>query len=191
MEINVAIATSPIHPDSEISHFMSHNDTLAGAVVSFCGVTRSDKVIEKTCDETILCKGIVKSLVYEAYVAMAESVMKSICLEAYESSGKCLRGVYIRHSVGTVSVGETSFLVIASSPHRSEAFSAVRFIVDNVKSRAPIWKRDVLDSNVLGPWRANCECSWSKQQQQDQQEHVHKSKNKSSVTYCISNSNTK
>jgi molybdopterin synthase catalytic subunit len=188
MEINVAIATSPIHPDSEISHFMSHNDTLAGAVVSFCGVTRSDKVIEKTCDETILCKGIVKSLVYEAYVAMAESVMKSICLEAYESSGKCLRGVYIRHSVGTVSVGETSFLVIASSPHRSEAFSAVRFIVDNVKSRAPIWKRDVLDSNVLGPWRANCECSWSKQQQQQQQqEHVHKSNTKvrSPIAYRI------
>lgn len=160
LSIDVAISESPIQSDGELLRFMSHPDSAAGAVVSFCGVTRSDRVNKQDSDGKVNLFGQVTSLVYEAYVPMAESIMKSICSEAYQKSGNCLRRVFIRHSVGSVAVGETSFFVIASSPHRTEAFAAVRFIVDSVKASAPIWKRDVLDSSALGPWRANCECSW-------------------------------
>ena len=160
LSIDVAISESPIQSDGELLRFMSHPDSAAGAVVSFCGVTRSDRVNKQDSDGKVILSGQVTSLVYEAYVPMAESIMKSICSEAYQKSGNCLRRLFIRHSVGSVAVGETSFFVIASSPHRSEAFAAVRFIVDSVKASAPIWKRDVLDSSALGPWRANCECSW-------------------------------
>jgi molybdopterin synthase catalytic subunit len=158
--IDVAISDGPIKANDELFRFMSNSDSSAGAVVSFCGVTRSDQIIKHENDGKAVLTGHVTSLIYEAYVPMAESIMKSISNEANKKSGDCLRRIVIRHSVGTVAVGESSFLVIASSPHRSEAIAAVRLIVDDVKANVPIWKRDVLDSSSLGPWRANCECTW-------------------------------
>jgi len=88
--------------------------------------------------------GDVDRLEYEAYAEMAEKVLREIALEAQEKWG--LRGVAVRHAVGTLSVGKPTIVVACSAPHRDEAFDACRYVVDELKHRVPIWKRE------FGPW---------------------------------------
>ncbi len=88
--------------------------------------------------------GDVDRLDYEAYGEMAERVLREIAMEAVEKWG--LRGVAVRHAVGTLSVGEATIVVACSAPHRDEAFDACRYVVDELKHRVPIWKRE------FGPW---------------------------------------
>ena len=99
-------------------------DPGAGAVVTFQGVTRE-----------------VERLEYEAYAAMAEERMAAIAEDAVERHGLCAAAV--EHRVGHVPLSEPSVCVAASAPHRGEAFSGAREIIDRVKAEAPIWKKEV------------------------------------------------
>jgi molybdopterin synthase catalytic subunit len=47
------------------------------------------------------------------------------------------------HRYGSVAIGEASIVIAAASPHRDEAFQAVRFIIDTVKEKVPIWKKEL------------------------------------------------
>ena len=98
-------------------------DPRAGAVVVFSGVTRA-----------------VDFLDYEAYAEMACEQMAAIVASAIERHGLCAAAV--EHRVGRVALGEPSVIVAASAPHRGEAFAGAREIIDEVKARAPIWKRE-------------------------------------------------
>jgi molybdopterin synthase catalytic subunit len=46
------------------------------------------------------------------------------------------------HRYGSVAIGEASIVIVVSSPHRREAFQAVQFIIDTVKEKVPIWKKE-------------------------------------------------
>jgi molybdopterin converting factor subunit 1 len=98
-------------------------DPRAGAVVSFLGVPRE-----------------VASLEYEAYVEMAERQMAEIVQRAIDRHGLCAAAA--EHRVGVVPLSEPSVAVAASAPHRAEAFAGAREIIDEIKARAPIWKRE-------------------------------------------------
>jgi molybdopterin synthase catalytic subunit len=98
-------------------------DPRAGAVVTFSGVTRA-----------------VAQLDYEAYAEMAAPVIERIVAAAIERHGLCAAAA--QHRVGTVALGEASVIVAASAPHRGEAFAGAREIIDEIKARAPIWKRE-------------------------------------------------
>jgi molybdopterin converting factor subunit 1 len=98
-------------------------DPRAGAVVSFLGVTRE-----------------VDHLDYEAYTEMAEREMAAIVRRALERHGLCAAAA--EHRVGTVPLSEPSVVVAASAPHRDAAFAGAREIIDEIKARAPIWKRE-------------------------------------------------
>ena len=98
-------------------------DARAGAVVTFAGVTRA-----------------VDHLDYEAYAQMAEAELARIAGAALERHGLC--AVAVEHRIGTVPLSEPSVLVAASAPHRGEAFAGAREVIDEVKARAPIWKRE-------------------------------------------------
>src|SRR3989440_7066007 len=98
-------------------------DARAGAVVTFAGVTRE-----------------VDRLDYEAYIAMAEAELARIAGAARERHGLC--AVAVEHRVGEVPLSEPSVLVAVSAPHRAEAFAGARQVIDEVKARAPIWKRE-------------------------------------------------
>jgi molybdopterin synthase catalytic subunit len=98
-------------------------DPRAGAVVTFMGVTRE-----------------VPALDYEAYAEMAERQLTAIVASAIEQHGLCAAAV--EHRVGRVALSEPSVIVAASAPHREEAFAGARQIIDQVKSLAPIWKRE-------------------------------------------------
>ena len=88
--------------------------------------------------------GPVDGLQYEAYEEMATTVMADIATEAVAKWG--LAAVAILHGVGTFGVGETTMVVACSAGHREEAFDACRYVVDEVKGRVPVWKKET------GPW---------------------------------------
>jgi molybdopterin converting factor subunit 1 len=98
-------------------------DPRAGAVVSFLGVTRE-----------------VAELEYEAYAEMAQREIAEIVRRAVERHGLCAAAA--EHRVGTVALSEPSVAVAASAPHRAEAFAGAREIIDEIKARAPIWKKE-------------------------------------------------
>jgi molybdopterin converting factor subunit 1 len=98
-------------------------DPRAGAVVSFLGVTRE-----------------VAELEYEAYAEMAEKQIVEIVERAIERHGLCAAAA--EHRVGTVPLSEPSVAVAASAPHRDEAFAGAREIIDEIKARVPIWKKE-------------------------------------------------
>jgi molybdopterin synthase catalytic subunit len=77
---------------------------------------------------------------YSAYGPMAETECARIVAEA-ESRWSC--GVALRHRIGTLAVGDTAVAVTAAAAHRDEAFAACRYVIEEVKRRVPIWKREV------------------------------------------------
>jgi molybdopterin synthase catalytic subunit len=101
----------------------------AGGVVTFVGRVR-DYARGRT----------VTALEYEAYAAMAESVFAQIAAEA--TARFAIKQVAIHHRSGKLTIGEIAVVVAVSAAHRGPAFSACEYIVDQLKTRAPIWKKE-------------------------------------------------
>jgi MoaE-MoaD fusion protein len=80
-------------------------------------------------------------LEYEAYAPMAEEVFREIGEEAADKFG--IRGCRIIHRSGVLEPGELSVVVAISSEHRKEAFRACEYVVNELKHRAPIWKKEI------------------------------------------------
>jgi molybdopterin synthase catalytic subunit len=105
-------------------------DDRAGAIATFTGTTRTES---RGRD--------VVHLDYEAYEGMAEQVMEEIAtglLQRYE-----LCGVAIHHRTGRVEIGGTSVVIAVSAPHRADALAACKDAIDELKERAPLWKKEV------------------------------------------------
>lgn len=82
----------------------------------------------------------VTQLEYEAYASMAEKEMRLIAEEIEnEIPGARLA---VLHRTGALGVGDIAVVCAASAPHRGEAFRACRLLIDRVKERVPIWKRE-------------------------------------------------
>jgi len=79
-------------------------------------------------------------LEYEAYEALAKSEMEAIRQEALDKWP--VEKVAMFHRVGKVGIGESSVLIAVSSAHRGQAFLACQFIIDELKKRVPIWKKE-------------------------------------------------
>jgi molybdopterin synthase catalytic subunit len=50
--------------------------------------------------------------------------------------------IAVRHRLGMIPVGEASIVIVAAAPHRAEAFEACRYVIEEVKRRLPVWKKD-------------------------------------------------
>ena len=108
-------------------------DGRAGGIATFIGVVRrssSGRVGDS-----------VTRLEYEAYVPMAEAEMFAIAGEAVERFGAV--HVAVHHRVGVLEIGEPAVVIAVSTPHRAEAFDACRYIIEELKQRVPIWKKEV------------------------------------------------
>ena len=79
-------------------------------------------------------------LEYEAYLPMALAEMKRIG-EEIEARATGV-SVAAAHRVGALRVGDIAVICAASAPHRAEAFAACRALIDEIKHRVPIWKRE-------------------------------------------------
>jgi len=82
----------------------------------------------------------VTEIEYSAYDAMAEAEIE-LMLGETEAQWPGVR-VGLRHRVGRVPVGEASIAIVAAAPHRSEAFAACRHVIEEVKRRLPMWKKE-------------------------------------------------
>jgi len=83
----------------------------------------------------------IRFLEYEAYPEMAEREMQKIADEAAERWPGAR--VAMAHRTGHLEVGEAAVVVVAAAPHRAEAFEACRYAIDTLKTRVPIWKKEV------------------------------------------------
>ncbi len=102
-----------------------------GAVVSFSGTAR---------DHAGDRRGVTH-LEYEAYEDEAVARMHQILAACRRRWPELGRMVMI-HRVGQVDLGQSAVVVVATAPHRHEAFSACRFSIDALKATVPIWKRE-------------------------------------------------
>jgi molybdopterin synthase catalytic subunit len=85
--------------------------------------------------------GNVSEIYYEAYSEMAEEKMKEIENEA--CTKWAIKKLVAIHRIGNLKVGETSIIIGVSSEHRHEAFEACKYMINNVKTRVPIWKKEI------------------------------------------------
>jgi molybdopterin synthase catalytic subunit len=95
----------------------------------------------------------IDHLEYEAYGPMAVKVMAALVAEIEAE----LPGVRlaVEHRTGSLAVGEIAVVIAAAAPHRAEAFTACRAMIDRLKDRVPIWKKEFGDDGAvwvgLGP----------------------------------------
>ena len=108
----------------------------AGAVAVFVGTTRRWTVGGESGrgKET-------ERLRYEAYAPMARAELARLAAEA-QARWPVLR-CWLTHRLGEVPVGEASVVVGVATAHRGDAFEACRWLIDTLKERVPIWKREV------------------------------------------------
>lgn len=100
-----------------------------GALVTFVGRARnrSDDGRE------------VIELEYEVFPEMAEAVLTEIAEEAEDRFGAA---VAVVHRHGVIRIGEAAVVIVTSAPHREEAYAANRHVIEAIKERLPIWKRE-------------------------------------------------
>lgn len=84
----------------------------------------------------------VESVEYEAYLDMAERVLREIADEAAAQPDIGPARIAVAHRIGVLEVGEASVVVAVGTPHRAEAFDVCRYIIEAVKVRLPVWKRE-------------------------------------------------
>lgn len=125
--IRVTVDEAPIDAAALLADV---GNSAAGAVVLFLGTVR-DHSDGKTG---------VTHLEYEVYPEHVEPKITEIVNEACQQWP--LLSVGVEHRSGKVMVGEASVAVAVSSAHRADAFGAARFIIDELKVRAPIWKKE-------------------------------------------------
>ncbi|NNM30217.1 MAG: molybdenum cofactor biosynthesis protein MoaE, partial [Akkermansiaceae bacterium] len=82
----------------------------------------------------------VLRLEYEAHASVAEQEGRRIVAEAVERFG--LDRAHAVHRIGRLEIEDLAVVVVVSSPHRAEAFDACRFVIDEIKHRVPIWKKE-------------------------------------------------
>ena len=101
----------------------------------------------------------VRGLEYSAYDQMAEAVCGEILLEA---AARWPVRVTLRHRLGDLAIGEVAVAVVAAGGHRDEAFAACRYVIEELKRRVPIWKRETFVDGTVD-W-VNAEAAGSRQQ---------------------------
>ena len=102
-----------------------------GAIVIFLGIVRNDGIV---------------SMELESYREAAILELEQIRDEAMNKFG--LKTADIFHRVGRLGVGDNIGLIVCSAPHRNEAFNGCRFILEELKVRVPIWKKEILEEGT-------------------------------------------
>jgi molybdopterin synthase catalytic subunit len=97
----------------------------AGAVVVFDGIVRDDDITE---------------MELEAYEDVALAELKGIAAEASRRYG--LLSLEVIHRIGRLRVGDNILIIVVSAAHRSEAYEGSRYIIETIKERVPIWKKE-------------------------------------------------
>ena len=101
-----------------------------GAVVTFVGVVRGESEGRE-----------VKRIELQVYEEMARRQLEAIRMEAMERFG--VEEINVIHRVGSLKVSDNIMMIAVGAAHRAEAFDACRYVLENIKRRVPIWKKEV------------------------------------------------
>jgi len=124
--VRTALHTRPLDPTSllaEVSHAAN------GAAILFVGTVR------ETNDGRA-----VTGIEYAAYESMASRELDRIVSEAAERFAS--PHIVVEHRLGSLDVGEASVVIAVAHPRRSQAYDASRYIIEELKRRVPVWKRE-------------------------------------------------
>lgn len=94
----------------------------------------------------------------KSFESIAESARtrRDQCQTTSPADGTNLTRIAISHRLGQVPVGEASIVIAVSSPHRKEAFEACELVLEQVKAKSPIWKREWYAEGQEGSkWKEN------------------------------------
>jgi len=128
-----SIVRNPIETQKIVDSLKRGQD---GASLVFEGIVRNQTRGRKTV-----------YLDYEAYEQMALREMESLAAQALGQFP--IRDVAIVHRLGRLEIGETSVLIAVASAHRGAAFDACRWLIDTLKTRVPIWKKEYFEDGAV------------------------------------------
>ncbi len=123
----IVLARRRFNPGAELARFCRDRPS-TGAVTSFVGLARGASVGQA-------------ALVLEAYEGFTEAEIGRIVDQAVEKFR--IQDVRIVHRIGVIEVGEPIVMVITAAAHRRAAFEACDFLMDQLKSQAPLWKQEL------------------------------------------------
>jgi molybdopterin synthase catalytic subunit len=136
--MRTAIVDRPIDAAAILRAVAGHHN---GAAVLFVGTVREQN------------EGApVTGLDYSTYRDMAESELAAIALEAAERWST--EDIVVEHRVGSLRLGEASVAIAVAHAHRGDAYEASRFIIEELKQRLPVWKREHYEDG-RSEWVAN------------------------------------
>lgn len=124
--MHTAVVARPLDPAALLD---AVGGASAGAAVLFVGTVRNANDGRA-----------VSGLEYSAYLPMAERELAQIVGEAAEHYGT--GAIAVEHRVGQLEVGEASVAIAVSHAHRGPAYDASRYIIEELKRRLPVWKRE-------------------------------------------------
>ena len=105
------------------------SDRRHGATILFVGTVRDTNEGQP-----------VSGLDYSSYTGMAEQELAAIVLEASERWDTS--DIVVEHRIGSLELGEASVAIAVAHPHRAEAYEASRYVIEELKKRLPVWKRE-------------------------------------------------
>lgn len=120
------ITDQPINTDTLLAETA---DDSCGALIIFAGTVRNHNDGRP-----------VHAMTYEAHVALAENVLKA--LEDEILTRFAVQRCRIQHRIGRLELGEASVVIVVRGHHRDAAYQASRHAIDELKTRAPIWKEE-------------------------------------------------
>lgn len=127
MENEKWITKKPI----DLAKFLTERPSYScGAMASFVGVVRNHHQGKS-----------VSKIYYDCYRPMANRQIQEIIDSAKKESG--VEEIQVLHRIGWLEVGEAAVAIAVSAPHREEAFSACRAVIEEIKTTVPIWKKEV------------------------------------------------
>jgi len=122
----VLVTGDPLDEDLARAHVARPGN---GAIVLFLGCVRDRHEGRE-----------VTSVEYQAYGPMAQRELETIARACAEKHG--VADVAVLHRTGVVAVGEASLVVAVAAPHRAAAFACAEELIDSLKARVPIWKKE-------------------------------------------------
>jgi molybdopterin synthase catalytic subunit len=125
--LRASVVTRPLDTSALLREV---SDAHHGATALFVGTVRSVNEGRE-----------VRAIEYTAYEAMAEREMSTVLTEAEQRHAGVV--LVAEHRIGVLEVGEASIAIAAAHEHRGKALDALRYAIDEIKSRAPIWKREM------------------------------------------------
>ena len=130
----IRVQTADFNPGDELEQLRSVNNGKAGAMVGFTGLVRDLNEGDN-----------ITQLTLEHYPGMTEKALAKI--ETQANAQWELTATLIIHRIGPLQPNDNIVLVVAASMHRKQAFAACEFMIDTLKTSAPLWKKESLQNS--------------------------------------------